>query len=119
MRPDLWAGLPRSDAQCSLLCGFGFPGCMSTLADPSTIKRWRERPGMYVRERFGIEPDPWQDQVLMDFPNCPRQAMQACKGPGKTSLESWIGWNFLETRPHPKIAAVSNSKDNLRDNLWA
>lgn len=92
---------------------------MSTLADPSTIKRWREQPHVYVRERFGVEPDPWQDQVLMDFPNCPRQAMQSCKGPGKTGLEAWMGWNFLETRPHPKIAAVSISKDNLRDNLWA
>ncbi len=52
-------------------------------ADPATIRRWREHPPLYVRERFEVEPDPWQDDVLADFPNCQRQAMQACKGPGK------------------------------------
>jgi hypothetical protein len=27
-------------------------------------------------------------------------------------------WNFLATRPHPKIAATSITEDNLNDNLW-
>lgn len=35
-----------------------------------------------------------------------------------TTTESWLAWNFLLTRPHPKIAATSISADNLRDNLW-
>lgn len=45
-------------------------------------------------------------------------AMRASKGPGKTALLAWLGWNFLLTRPHPNIAATSISADNLRDNLW-
>lgn len=44
--------------------------------------------------------------------------MKASKGPGKSCLEAWIAWNFLLTRPHPKIAATSISGDNLRDGLW-
>lgn len=44
--------------------------------------------------------------------------MKASKGPGKSCLEAWIAWNFLLTRPHPKVAATSISGDNLRDGLW-
>lgn len=80
---------------------------------------WREQPQTFVREVFGATPDPWQDDVLTAFPSNPRIAMKACKGPGKTALEAWISWNFLCTRPHPKIGATAISGDNLRDNLWA
>ncbi|MBS0520534.1 MAG: hypothetical protein JSR90_17695 [Proteobacteria bacterium] len=68
---------------------------------------------------FQITPDPWQDEVLEAFPERPRLAMKACKGPGKTAVEAWLAWNFLLTRPHPKVAATSITADNLADNLWA
>lgn len=45
--------------------------------------------------------------------------MKASKGPGKSCIEAWLAWNFLLTRPHPKIAATSISGDNLRDGLWS
>lgn len=35
-----------------------------------------------------------------------------------TCLEAWLAWNFLSTRPHPKMAATSVTSDNLSDNLW-
>lgn len=89
---------------------------MSAAADK--IRLWRERPDAFVRDCFGAEPDPWQDDVLRAFPHEQRMAMKCCKGPGKTTLLSWIAWNFLLTRPHPKIAATAISKDNLDDNLW-
>jgi hypothetical protein len=82
------------------------------------IRLWREKPHVFVREVFGVTPDAWQDDVLAAFPTSPRMAMKACKGPGKTSVLAWIGWNFLLTRPHPKIAATSISADNLTDGLW-
>lgn len=82
------------------------------------IRRWREQPQIFVREVFGVTPDAWQDKVLEAFPHNQRLAMQACKGPGKTAILSWLSWNFLLTRPHPKIAATSISADNLADNLW-
>lgn len=82
------------------------------------FREWREKPQVFVREVFGITPDPWQDNVLEAFPHRQRQAMQACKGPGKTGTLSWLAWNFLLTRPKPNIAATSVSGDNLRDGLW-
>lgn len=72
-----------------------------------------------VRELFQVTPDPWQDEVLKAFPHQQRIAMKASKGPGKSCLEAWLAWNFLLTRPFPKIAATSISGDNLRDGLWA
>lgn len=84
----------------------------------SKIKLWRERPDIFVREVFKATPDPWQDEVLKAFPHNQRIAMKASKGPGKSCIEAWLAWNFLLTRPHPKIAATSISGDNLRDGLW-
>lgn len=67
---------------------------------------------------FGVEPDPWQDKVLEAFPHTQRQALQACKGPGKTAVLALLSWNFLFTRKNPNIIATSVSGDNLRDGLW-
>ncbi len=82
------------------------------------IRLWREKPQAFVRDVFGVTPDAWQEDVLAAFPVKPRIAMKACAGPGKTALLSWLCWNFLATRPHPKIAATAISGENLRDNLW-
>ena len=82
------------------------------------IALWREKPQIMVRELFGATPDAWQDEDLAAFPHTNRYAAQACKGPGKSTLLAWKGWNFLLTRPHPNCAAISISADNLRDGLW-
>lgn len=82
------------------------------------IRRWREQPITFVREQFQVEPDAWQAEALAEFPRRQRIALKACKGPGKTALLAWLVWNFLATRPYPKIAATSISKENLGDNLW-
>jgi hypothetical protein len=81
--------------------------------------RWQLDPAAMVRELFGEEPDPWQEDVYRAFPVTPRIAMQACRGPGKTHTLAAIGWNYLLTRPHPRIAATSITGDNLRDGLWS
>lgn len=84
-----------------------------------TLLRWMEHPAQMVRELFGVEPDPWQEAILEAFPNKPRLSMKACKGPGKSCVLAWIAWNFLLTRPRPKIAATSITADTLADTLWA
>lgn len=71
-----------------------------------------------VRELFHVEPDAWQLELLQAFPHKKRIGAKACKGPGKTAVLAWLAWNFLLTRPHPKIAATSISSKNLQDNLW-
>lgn len=88
----------------------------NSIAD--AIARWREHPAQMVRELFGVEPDAWQEEALEAFPHNQREALKACKGPGKTTVLAWIAWNFLLTRPHPIIPATSINKDNLQDGLW-
>jgi phage terminase large subunit len=82
------------------------------------VRRWREHPVSFVREQFGVEPDAWQAEVLEAFPRHQRIAMRACKGPGKTTVEAWLAWNFLATRRDCNIAATSISGDQLADGLW-
>ena len=83
------------------------------------IKKWRDDPVSFVIDELKATPDAWQAEVLRAFPSNQRIAMKACKGPGKTTIEAWLAWNFLATRLHPKVAATSISADNLSDNLWA
>ena len=83
------------------------------------IRAWKAEPVKFVREVFRAEPDAWQGDALAAFPTEPRIALVACKGPGKTAWEAWVAWNFLATRPHPKVAATAITGPNLRDNLWA
>jgi phage terminase large subunit len=90
------------------------------------IRIWREDPIQFVRDSFKVEPDVWQAMALIAFASNDRAllriSLQACAGPGKTAVLSWIGWNFIscygEKGEHPKGAAVSISWDNLQDNLW-
>jgi phage terminase large subunit len=83
------------------------------------LEGWRADPRRFVREAFGVVPDPWQDEVLAAFPSHQRLAMKACKGPGKTAVLAWLAWNFLATRRGAKMAATSITRENLADNLWA
>jgi len=85
----------------------------------STLKRWRDRPDDFVREVFSVEPDFWQADALRAFSKHKRVAMKACKGPGKTTVLAWCAWNFLITRPFPKVIATSISAENLSDGLWS
>lgn len=82
------------------------------------FRQWREEPPVFVREVFGVIPDKWQDRVLEAFPKHNRIGGAACKNPGKTALEAWLGWNFMLTRPHCKVPCTSITGPNLRDGLW-
>ena len=93
----------------------------------SRIGLWRDNSPLFVFENFGVDPDPWQLAALHAFdskaPIDQRISLQACAGPGKTAVEAWCGWKFLGCHAakgeHPKGAAVSETRDNLKDNLWA
>lgn len=56
----------------------------------SKFERWRTNPVAFVREVFGAEPDPIQEQVLRSFTTSPRIAMKASKGTGKLHPKSMI-----------------------------
>jgi len=84
-----------------------------------TLRKWKEDPVQFVKDNFKITPDEWQKDALLAFPTNKRMAFVASKGVGKTALLAWMIWNFLATRPYPKIAATSISFDNLSDGLRA
>lgn len=86
------------------------------------IRRWKLDPLAFVQEVFDKGapiPDAWQAEALRVFPGVRRMAMKACKGPGKTTLLSWLGLNFLATRPRCKVPCTSITDANLKDGLWA
>lgn len=84
------------------------------------IKAWRESALKFCVECLHIEPDTWQADFFNAFSagKFQRMGLKACKGPGKTLALAVCAWNFLATRPFPKIAATSITGDNLADNLW-
>lgn len=91
------------------------------------IRSWRADPVQFVRDNFHVEPDAWQAKALEAFASersdMNRISLQACAGPGKSTVMAWAGWNFLscyaDVGEHPKGAAMSISRDNLKDNLWS
>lgn len=90
----------------------------------ANVRRWREKPQAFVYEQFGATPDPWQDEALTAWgdPAKQRISLQACVGPGKTTVLAWCGWHFLacygDRGEHPKGVAFAVTGDNLDDNLW-
>ena len=89
-----------------------------TLTAVLQIRTWRDNPVQFVRDNFGVDPDDWQIEVLEAFARNQRICLKASKGVGKTAVLAWCIWNFLATRPHPKVACTSISWDNLADGLW-
>lgn len=90
------------------------------------FREWRANPIKFAWDVFKFEPDEWQkDALLASVSSSPnnRLIMKACTGPGKSALLAIIGWHrlacFCERGEHPKGAALSITKDNLSDNLWA
>ena len=90
-----------------------------TSPEQSQLRRWRDEPATMVRELFGVTPDAWQEEALQAFPRSPRLAMRAAAGPGKTAVLAWLAWNFLLTRPHPRVGVTSVTRSNLKAGLWA
>jgi phage terminase large subunit len=93
------------------------------------LRDWRDGRGIlkFVDDNFNVQPDWWQEEALLAFasgrPTERRISLQACAGPGKSAVLAWCAWWFLTCQgdvvEHPKGAAVSISKENLHDNLWA
>lgn len=91
------------------------------------LRDWLRDPELMVRELWpGTVPDEWQKAALKAFPDPDPQkiriALQACAGPGKSTVLNWIGWNFLLCyaigQDHPNGLVVSITGDNLKANLW-
>jgi len=91
------------------------------------IQEWRRDPIKFTVDNFGVEPDEWQRDALTllggEYNPKRNLCMKACTGPGKSATLAWAGWHrlacFAAKGEHPKGAALSITRDNLADNLWA
>ncbi len=88
------------------------------MAAAGAIAEWRLDPARYVHDVFRATPDDWQADALRAVATHPRVGLSACVGPGKSALEAWLGWWWLDTRYDATAFAASVTRDNLRDNLW-
>lgn len=101
---------------------------MSSLAAATgRIKRWRADALLFAVEAFAFVPDRWQEQALRAASRSDTYAvricLKACTGPGKTAVLAILGWwrllCFADRGEHPKGAALSITRENLKDNLWS
>lgn len=75
-------------------------------------------PVRFVREVFGVEPDPWQEEVLRAFGRGQRGiAVRSCHGVGKTAVASWLVWLMLLTRLPQKTVATAPTSSQLQGAL--
>lgn len=90
------------------------------------IRRYRENILQFCNEQFKVRPDPWQEKALIEFARpdkkISRVSLQACAGPGKSAVLAWCGLYFLMTQgekgQHPKGVVISETLDNLKDNIF-
>ena len=81
-------------------------------------KSGEDGPVRFVREVFGVEPDPWQETVLRAFGRGERGiAVRSCHGVGKTATASWLTWLMLLTRFPQKTIATAPTSAQLQGAL--
>ncbi len=83
------------------------------------IKLWRERPMIFVNDLLDVTMDLWQEEATLSYMEEIRTAIVANKGPGKTGWLAMMALHFMSCHNRPKAAALSITKDHLKDNLWA
>src|SRR5215470_13113700 len=84
------------------------------------LKAWMREPVHFVGEAIGVEPDPWQCDVLDAVVEHDNVAIRAAHGVGKTALLSWVAVWFVMTRPLAKVPTTAPTfNKQVRDVLWA
>lgn len=97
------------------------------MIDATAVRKamWLRDPVLYVRQRFGAEPDPSQIEMLEALPSQEerdlRIATQSCANTGKTAGLAWASCWFMELQGdfqnhhYPNGIAASITESNLRD----
>ncbi len=84
------------------------------------LDRYREDPVLMCQEVLGVDPHPWQQEVLRDVA-APRSkrliATKSSHGVGKSATASWLIIWFLITRYPCKIVVTAPTQSQLQDAL--
>lgn len=82
-------------------------------------RHWRAHPVEAVKDWFGVTPDDWQGDVLNGiFQDKDRVAYKAAHGVGKTTIDAWAGWIFLNGFENSRLVATAPTIHQLTDALW-
>jgi hypothetical protein len=91
-----------------------------TAKEWAAFKHWLENPVDAVKDWFKITPDDWQGDALnaVFTGGTDRVAIKSAHGPGKSALDSWIGWIFLQCYEDSRVVAVAPTAAQLSDALF-
>lgn len=82
------------------------------------FEAWRKKPVEAVKTWFGVTPDDWQGDVLNGiFLDKDRVAYKAAHGVGKTTVDAWAGWVFLNCYENSRLVVTAPTIHQLTDAL--
>ena len=83
------------------------------------INFYIDHPVEFAIDILKVQPTLEQQAVMNDVAKFPMVSVKSGHGVGKSTLESWIIWWYISTRPYPKILCTAPTKHQLHDILWA
>jgi hypothetical protein len=87
--------------------------------EKAAYAHWRANPVEAVKDWMRVTPDDWQGDTLTHlFRDTDRVAMKAAHGPGKTAIDAWAGWIFLNCFPGCRIPVTAPTFAQLHDVLF-
>jgi phage terminase large subunit len=89
-----------------------------TAEEWKAYKHWSTHPVEAVKTWFGVTPDDWQGDVLTGvFADKDRAAYKAAHGVGKTTIDAWAGWVFLNCFENSRLVMTAPTIHQLTDAL--
>jgi len=71
------------------------------------FEKYRDDPVSFVRHVLGVNPEPYQTEILEACVHAPRIAWRAAHGVGKTTVLSWVLLWWLLTRPFSRVLILA------------
>jgi hypothetical protein len=84
----------------------------------AALEYWGKNPVEACKDWFGMTPEDYQAEALIDLFTGGRVAMKSAHGVGKTTTMALATWIFLQTRPLSLVAATAPTAAQLLDVLW-
>lgn len=85
----------------------------------AAFNHWLANPNDAVKDWFKVTPDDWQGDLLQSlFTKTDRFAGKAAHGPGKTAVDAWAGWIFLNCYENSRVVATAPTFAQLHDVLF-
>lgn len=86
----------------------------------AAFKHWSANPVEAVKDWFKVTPTDYQGDFLNGIFNSgkDRIAMKSAHGVGKTTVDAWAGWIFLNCFENSRVVATAPTFANLHDQLW-